>query len=72
MDDKQLLKTGVISSVIMAICCFTPALVWLMTAIGLAAYISSLDAVLLPLLGLSLVITLIALLRRFKKSGPGQ
>lgn len=54
----------------MAICCFTPALVWLMGGLGLAAYVSGLDAVLLPLLGLSIVVTVIALMRRSKEAGP--
>jgi len=69
MDDKKLLKTGVASTIILAICCFTPALVWLMGGLGLAAYVSGLDAILLPLLGLSLIVTVIALMRRHKNSG---
>lgn len=70
MDNKNLLKSGIVSTLVMAICCFTPALVWLMGGLGLAAYVSGLDAVLLPLLGLSIVVTVIALMRRSKEAGP--
>ena len=45
------LKTGAIGWVITAICCFTPALVWIFGAIGLATMVAYLDVVLFPLLG---------------------
>lgn len=46
----QLLRTGLIGSVIVAICCFTPILVVLLGAIGLGAATGYLDYVLLPAL----------------------
>ena len=66
MKDDKLLKTGIIGTVVMVVCCFTPALVIGMGAIGLGAYVSGLDWILLPLLGLSLCLTVIALVKRQK------
>lgn len=42
---------------IAAICCFTPALVLLLGAVGLSAWLAWLDYVLLPILVLFLAIT---------------
>ena len=63
MSDR-LLKTGIIGSAILAICCFTPVLVIGLGAIGLAGLAGYLDAVLLPALMVFLVITGVALWRR--------
>ncbi len=38
MNDRTLLRTGVIGSVIAAICCFKPVLVLLFAAVGLSAW----------------------------------
>ncbi|MBQ0757962.1 MAG: mercury resistance system transport protein MerF [Amphritea sp.] len=62
---KSLLKTGLIGTVIAAICCFTPILVILLSAIGLASFVGYLDYVLLPLLGIFICITLYALMQRY-------
>ena len=40
MKDKTLLRTGIIGSAIAAICCLTPALVILVSAVGASAVIS--------------------------------
>ncbi len=48
MKDKSLLKTGIVGSAIAAVCCFTPALVLLLTAIGVTAGAVWLDYVLIP------------------------
>jgi len=48
MSDKALLKTGIIGTVIAALCCFTPILVVLFGAVGLSAVVGYLDVVLLP------------------------
>ena len=37
MDDRKLLRIGIIGSVIAVVCCFTPALVILFGAVGLSA-----------------------------------
>jgi mercuric ion transport protein len=59
--NKSLLKTGVIGSVITALCCFTPILVILFGVLGLSALIGYLDYVLFPLLGLFLVVIVLSL-----------
>ena len=65
--NHKLLKTGVIGTLITAICCFTPVLVWVLGAIGLTALVGYLDIVLLPLLGLFFIILLVGLFFKFKK-----
>ncbi len=64
MNDRTLLRTGITGSAIAAICCFTPALVLLLGAVGLSAWLAWLDYVLLPALVLFLGITAWALVRR--------
>lgn len=64
MSDRKLLRIGVGGSVLAAVCCFTPALVLLLAAIGLSAWLAWLDYVLLPALALFLGITAYALIRR--------
>ena len=59
--NKSLLKTGVIGSVIAALCCFTPILVILFGVLGLSALVGYLDYVLFPLLGIFLVVIVVAL-----------
>ena len=51
---NTILRTGIIGSIITAICCFTPTLVVIFTAIGLAAIVGYLDYVLFPLLAIFL------------------
>lgn len=50
MNNRTLVKTGIIGSVIAALCCFTPVLVVALGTVGLAAWIGWLDYVLLPAL----------------------
>jgi mercuric ion transport protein len=64
MDDKSLLKTGAIGSAVVALCCFTPALVILLSAVGLSAITGWLDVVLLPALAIFLSMTGYALWKR--------
>ena len=63
MKNRTLLKTGLIGTVVAAVCCFTPALVVLLGAVGLSAWLAWLDYVLLPLLMLFVGITVFALMR---------
>ncbi len=63
MNDK-LLTTGIIGTIIAALCCFTPILVWFFSAIGLSSAIFYLDFLLLPLLGFFIILTGYALWRR--------
>jgi mercuric ion transport protein len=63
MSDKGLLCTGAAGSVTAAICCFTPARVVLLGAVGLSAWLAWLDYVLFPALVLFLGLTGFALMR---------
>lgn len=66
MIKDRLLRTGVFGSILLALCCFTPVLVVLLGAVGLASLTGWLDVVLLPALGVFLAITGYALIRRMK------
>lgn len=70
MNDKAKLKTGLIGTVIAAICCFTPFLVVVLGAVGLSAWLGWLDYVLFPLLFASLGMVAHALHSRFGQPGP--
>ena len=61
MQNKKLITTGIVGTIIAVICCFTPVLVILFGAIGLAAVVGYLDYVLLPSLAFFVVLTLYAL-----------
>ena len=67
MNDK-LLKTGIIGTVIAALCCFTPVLVVLFGVVGLSAAVGYLDYVLMPALAVFILITIYALIRRARNS----
>jgi len=69
MTDK-LLKTGIIGTVIAALCCFTPVLVVLFGVVGLSAAVGYLDYVLMPALAVFVLITVYALIRRARNSNP--
>lgn len=64
MKDATILKTGVIGTVVAAICCATPVLVIALGAIGLSAWIGWLDYVLLPSLAIFMGIIAYGLWRR--------
>ena len=63
-NPKTLLRVSVIGTVLVALCCFTPILVILLSTVGLAAVIGYLDYVLLPALALFIGLTLYALWRK--------
>ncbi len=65
MNNKRLLFTGIIGTVIAALCCFTPILVILLGVLGMSALVGYLDYVLLPGLTFFLVLTLYALYRKW-------
>jgi mercuric ion transport protein len=64
VSDRKLLGIGLAGSALAAVCCFTPALVLLLAAVGLSAWLAWLDYLLLPALVLFLGITAYALVRR--------
>lgn len=64
MNDKKILATGLIGTVVAALCCFTPVLVILFGAVGLSAVVGYLDFVLLPALAFFVLLTVYAVWRR--------
>ncbi|MCG8546727.1 MAG: mercury resistance system transport protein MerF [Alphaproteobacteria bacterium] len=68
MNPNTLLKTGIIGSLVLLICCATPVLVILLGAVGLSAWVGGLDAVLFPALAVFLALTGYALWKR-KRAG---
>ena len=69
-SDKKQMKTGIIGTVVAALCCFTPVLVVLFGAIGLSAWLGWIDYVLFPALFASLGLVAHALYLRAGKVGP--
>jgi mercuric ion transport protein len=61
---NRLLKVGVIGTVLTALCCFTPILVIIFGALGLAALVGYLDYVLFPLLGVFVLLVIVGWYRR--------
>lgn len=70
MTDKALVRFGIIGTVIVALCCFTPVLVILVAAVGLSALTGYLDYVLLPALLFFVGLTFYAVRRRRARSDP--
>ena len=64
MKKPSLLTTGVVGTVIVALCCFTPVLVILLAAVGLSAWLGYLDYVLLPALAIFIGLIFYAWYRR--------
>ena len=67
MNDR-LLKMGIVGTVIIALCCFTPILVVLFAVVGLSAVVGYLDYVLFPALAVFVLITIYAVIRRARKT----
>jgi mercuric ion transport protein len=65
---KRLLHIGLVGSVVTAVCCFTPAFVLLLGALGVSAAMVWLDLILLPMLAGFMALTAYALFRRRKRS----
>ncbi len=64
MNDRKLLRTGIVGTVVAAVCCFTPALVVLFGVLGVSAWLGWIDYVLFPALGFFVLLTGYALYRR--------
>ena len=71
MNDKKLLRRGIIGSVIAAICCFTPFLVFVFAGLGISAWMGWwLDYFLLfPALAFFLAMTAYAAYRLKRNAG---
>ena len=65
----RLLRTGLIGSVIAAVCCVTPILVVLLGVIGLRAITGYVDYVLLPALAVFLGLTAYGVYRQKQAAG---
>jgi len=63
-NDGRLLSFGIAGTVIAALCCFTPVLVLLLGAVGLASLTGYLDYVLLPALALFIALTIYAVYQK--------
>jgi mercuric ion transport protein len=67
MNDRKLLRTGVVGTAVAAVCCFTPLLVVVLGATGLSAWLAWADYVLFPALASFIGMTVYALVRRARK-----
>ncbi len=70
MNDKKLLRVGIVGTVIAAVCCFTPLLVLLVVGVGLSVIVGWLDYALFPALFASMGLTAYALYLRSGSLGP--
>tara|TARA_B100000949_G_C14262675_1_gene443560 strand:- start:524 stop:742 length:219 start_codon:yes stop_codon:yes gene_type:complete len=68
VNHRTLLRLGIVGTIIVALCCFTPVLVILVAAVGLSALTGYLDYVLIPALLIFLGLTVYAVRRRSKRS----
>ncbi|GJL72920.1 MAG: membrane protein [Nitrosomonas sp.] len=64
MADRSLLRTGIVGTLIVALCCFTPVLVWLLAVVGLSALTGYLDIVLFPALAFFIILSAYAVWRK--------
>ncbi len=65
-DPNTLVKTSIIGTVLVALCCFTPILVILFGVLGWSALTGYLDYVLFPALAVFIGLTIYALRRKKK------
>ena len=67
MQDRTLLRVGIVGTVIAALCCFTPALIVLVGIVGLSAITGYLDLVLFPALAFFVGLTIYAIWRKQRR-----
>ena len=70
-QNTKLIGTGVAGALLSMLCCFTPVLVVLLSALGLTAFVAKLDYVLVPLFVASVALAIFALVRR-RRSCPAK
>ncbi len=63
-SERRLLITGIVGTIITALCCFTPVLAVLFGMVGLSALLGWLDVVLFPTLAFFIGLTIYAVWRR--------
>jgi len=64
MNDRSLITTGVIGTVLAAICCATPLLAVVLGSIGLTAWLANADYIVIPVLVLGAALLGLGLYRR--------
>ena len=64
MNDRSLITTGVIGTVLAAICCATPLLAVVLGSIGLAGWLANADYIVMPVLVLGAALVGLGLHRR--------
>ena len=70
-QNTKLIGTGVTGAVVSMLCCFTPALVLVLGALGFSAYVAKLDYVLIPIFLASVALVIFAVVRR-RRSCPAK
>ena len=70
-EPRTWLRVGVIGTVVVALCCFTPVLVILLGVVGLSALTGYLDVILLPALALFIGLTAYAVWRKRQADACG-
>jgi mercuric ion transport protein len=68
MQKINLLKFSLVGTIVTAICCFTPFLVFFLGMAELSSAVGTLDVVLLPLLAVFIGVTIYALWRQSNTS----
>ncbi len=63
-QNTKLIGTGVAGAVLSLLCCVTPVLALLLSAIGLTAFVAKLDYVLIPAFVAFITLAIFALIRR--------
>lgn len=63
-QNTKMIGTGVVGALVSMLCCFTPALVLLLGALGLSAYVAKADYVLIPIFLASIALIVFAIIRR--------
>ncbi len=72
ISNRKQLRTGIVGTAVMAICCFTPVLVVAFGIVGVSAWLGWIDWVLFPALAAFLALTAFALARRGRpQAGAG-
>ena len=70
-QNTKLVGTGVAGALLSMLCCFTPVLVIMLSALGLTAFVAKLDYVLIPVFIASIALVIFALVRR-RRSCPAK
>lgn len=63
-SERRLLTTGIVGTIIAALCCFTPVLAVLLGLVGLSGLLGWFDVVLFPALAFFIGLTIYAVWRR--------